>query len=73
MIKNNLGRRIRMLRKSAGYTQEQLAEWSDYSVDFIGLVERGINAPSIEGCQKIADCLGVSMSELFDFSDIDAG
>jgi transcriptional regulator with XRE-family HTH domain len=48
-------------------TQEALAEATDYSVDFIGLVERGINAPSVEGCERIAIALRVSLKELFDF------
>lgn len=67
MIKKRLGARIAILRKQAGYTQEAFAERTDYSVEFISLVERGINAPSIEGCEKIADALQVEIKELFDF------
>jgi transcriptional regulator with XRE-family HTH domain len=46
-------------------TQEQLAEKTGYSVDFIGLVERGINAPTVARLQDIADVLGVEVWELF--------
>jgi len=46
-------------------TQEQLAEKTAYSVDFIGLVERGVNAPAVERLQDIADALGVQVWELF--------
>lgn len=67
MHKKQLGIQIRTLRKQLGYSQEQFAESTDYFVDFISLVERGINAPSIEGCQRIADALQISLSELFDF------
>jgi transcriptional regulator with XRE-family HTH domain len=35
-------------------TQEQLAERSGYSVDFIGLIERGINAPTLDRLEDIA-------------------
>ncbi|MFQ6094469.1 MAG: helix-turn-helix domain-containing protein [bacterium] len=45
-LKINFGRRIRVLRKRIGMTQEQLAEAADISVDFLSLVERGVNAPS---------------------------
>lgn len=48
-------------------SQERLAEASDYSVDFISLVERGINAPSIEGCERLAKALEVKIKDLFDF------
>lgn len=67
MLKKHLGMQIRKLRKEHGYSQEKFAESTDYSVDFISLVERGINTPSIEGCQRIADALQISLSELFDF------
>jgi transcriptional regulator with XRE-family HTH domain len=56
-----------MLRRSKKLTQEKLAEKSGYSVEFISLVERGINAPSVEGCQRIAKALHVSLKELFNF------
>jgi transcriptional regulator with XRE-family HTH domain len=49
-------------------SQESLAERSDYSTDFIGLVERGINAPSVEGCAKVAQALGIEVHLLFQFN-----
>lgn len=67
MIKEKLGKRIAHLRKEAGFTQETLSEETGYSVEFISLVERGINAPSVEGCEKIANALGVRVMDLFDF------
>jgi transcriptional regulator with XRE-family HTH domain len=60
-----LGSRIAQLRRRAGLTQEQLAEKTGYSVDFIGLVERGINAPTVERLQDIADVFGVEVWQLF--------
>jgi transcriptional regulator with XRE-family HTH domain len=60
-----LGKQIAYLRHRAGLTQEELAEKTDYSVDFIGLVERGINAPTVERLQDIADILGVEVWQLF--------
>jgi transcriptional regulator with XRE-family HTH domain len=67
VIKKRLGQRIAALRKGAGLTQEQFAEKTDYSVEFVSFVERGINAPSIEGCARIAKALGISLKDLFDF------
>ncbi|MEE9367865.1 MAG: helix-turn-helix transcriptional regulator [Pontiella sp.] len=67
MIKKRLGQRIATLRKSAGLTQEKFAEKADYSVEFISFVERGIHALSLEGCERIATALGISLKDLFDF------
>ena len=67
MIKKRLGQRIASLRKKAGLTQEKLAEKTDYSVEFISFVERGINAPSVEGCARVAAALRVRVKDLFDF------
>ena len=64
-IVSTLGKRIALFRRNAGMTQEQLAEKTAYSVDFIGLVERGVNAPAVERLQDIADALGVQVWELF--------
>lgn len=68
MIKKQLGQRIASLRKDAGLTQEGLAEKANYSVEFISFVERGINAPSIEGCDRIAKALNLSLKDLFDLA-----
>ncbi len=67
MIKAQLGKQIATLRKRKSLTQEKLAERTGYSVEFISLVERGINAPAIEGCEKIAIALDVKLKKLFDF------
>jgi len=67
VLKKQLGRQIAMLRRSKKLTQENLAEKGGYSVEFISLVERGINAPSVDGCERIAKILRVSIKDLFDF------
>ena len=67
MVKKRLGQKIAGLRQKAKMTQEALAEATNYSLDFISLVERGINAPSVEGCERIAKALRVSLKDLFDF------
>ena len=69
MIEKQLGRRIADLRKAKGYTQQVLAEKCGYSVEFVSLVERGINAPSVAGCAVVARALGVSVAELFTFKE----
>jgi HTH-type transcriptional repressor of puuD len=69
VIEHVLGKRIAALRKSKGLSQEKLAEKSGYSVEFVSLVERGVNAPSVAGLEKIAKALKVSIKDLFNFDE----
>lgn len=67
MLQKDLGQRIAALRKKQGLTQEALAEVLGCSVEFISLVERGVNAPSVAGLQGFADALKVEVRDLFTF------
>lgn len=69
MLKQKLGVRIASLRRSKGLSQEELAEQSSYSTEFISLVERGIHGPSISGLERIAKALNIELKLLFDFND----
>ena len=48
-------------------SQEQFAELLGISVDFLSLIERGINAPSFENLESFSIQLGVPVWELFVF------
>jgi transcriptional regulator with XRE-family HTH domain len=66
MLQQKLGRRIASLRKSRGLTQVQLARQVGCTTDFISLVERGVNVPSVAGLEKFFKGLGVwGVSDLF--------
>lgn len=69
MLQRKLGQRIASLRKGRKLTQEQLAEGVGCSVEFISLVERGVNAPSVAGLEKFARILKVEVRELFTFEE----
>ncbi len=60
-----IGNRIRLVRRQAGLTQAELAEKASLSDNFIGLIERGEGRPTIQVVDRIADALGVHLSELF--------
>lgn len=66
-LRAQFGERLRLLRRQADLSQEELAECADLSLDFISLVERGINAPSFESLEKLAAALSVQVMELFRF------
>lgn len=69
MLQKKLGQRIANLRRARKLTQEQLAEAVGRSVEFISLVERGINAPTIAGLEEFARVLKVEVKELFCFQE----
>ncbi len=69
MLAQLLGRRIATLRKRSGFTQEQFAEAAGYSVEFISLIERGVNSPTIAGIERIAQILKVEPKALFTFDE----
>lgn len=69
MLQRKLGKRIADLRRARKLTQEQLAEAVGCSVEFISLVERGVNAPSVAGLEKFAKVLKVEVKELFTFEE----
>jgi len=69
VLQKKLGQRIAALRKAKKLTQEQLAEALGCSVEFISLVERGVNAPSVAGLEKFANVLKVEVKELFTFEE----
>jgi transcriptional regulator with XRE-family HTH domain len=50
-------------------SQEQFAELLEISVDFLSLIERGINAPSFENLEVFSTQLDIPVHELFVFED----
>jgi len=48
-------------------TQEEFAEMIEVSVDFLSLIERGLNAPSFETLEGISKKLRVPVADLFAF------
>jgi transcriptional regulator with XRE-family HTH domain len=54
-------------------SQEEFAELLGISVDFLSLIERGINAPSFENLDVFSTQLGLRVSELFIFDGPSAG
>ena len=59
-----LGKRIRSLRQSRGWTQEQLAEYADLHVSYIVLLEKGANRATIETLDKLSKAFGLSIADL---------
>ena len=59
-----VGRNLSRLRAAKGWTQEQLAEASGFSQQYLSELERGKRNPTILSLYEIAQALGVSHVEL---------
>lgn len=60
-----IGEAIRAHRKSAGHTQERLAELVGLNPKYIGEIERGEKIVSIEALLRIAKAVKTAMPEFF--------
>lgn len=70
ITQEQLGAKIKHIRKAKKITQEKLAEIIDVDFGYISKLEVGQNFPSIQTLNKIADTLGVDISEFFTYKDI---
>lgn len=59
-----IGKRIRDLRKSKGFSQEEFAEYAGLGRTYIGRVERGEQNISIQNLIQIALTLKVEVGEI---------
>lgn len=59
-----VGRNVLRLRQQKGLTQEQFAERSGFSQQYISGLERGQRNPTIVTLHELAQALGVSHLEL---------
>jgi transcriptional regulator with XRE-family HTH domain len=66
-LRKKFGARLRAIRAQRRMSQERFAETLDISVDFLSLIERGINAPSFDTLEKIAARLKLPVRDLFSF------
>ena len=69
--KETLGKRIAMLRKEKGLTQEQLAEKVGVSAQAVSKWENDVSCPDITLLPLLADLLGVTVDELLGVKPIE--
>ena len=68
-LRKQFGEQLHRIRLERKLTQEAFAELLGISVDFLSLIERGINAPSFEKLEQISDRLGLPVALLFVFPE----
>ncbi|QKY92180.1 MULTISPECIES: helix-turn-helix domain-containing protein [Acinetobacter] len=61
----SLGSKIKILRKSRGVSQEDLAKQSEITRTYLTQIENGKVNPSIGKIKKISENLNISLCEMF--------
>ena len=64
-----VGRNVKRVRQEKGLTQEQLAELSGFSQQYISGLEQGQRNPTVVSLYELATALGVSHMELVRSAD----
>jgi transcriptional regulator with XRE-family HTH domain len=63
-LSQRMGGSIRRLRKARGWSQAELAERVEVSLDYVSLLERGQRAPALGVLVQIAEIFRVSVDEV---------
>jgi transcriptional regulator with XRE-family HTH domain len=61
------GSRLREMRITKGFSQEQLANNADVPISQVGRIERGETNPTISTIYALASALSTTMAELMSF------
>ena len=69
-LKRKFGLRVRSIRAGRDLTQEELAEKTGFSPEYVSQIERGKASPSFRAVSKIALAFEVEPRSLFDFSEL---
>jgi len=65
------GERLRAIRKAKGWSQGQLADKSNLSVEGISNLERGLNYPSYNTLERFSAALGLPIKDFFEYEIAD--
>ena len=65
-ILERFGKRVRELRIECGWSQEQFAHQCGLDRTYVGGIERGERNIALRNIEKIAETLGLTLSELME-------
>ena len=60
------GDRVRVLRKDAGWSQEEFADQCDLDRTYVGGIERGERNVGMRNIEKIAKALGLTIAQMME-------
>lgn len=64
-LRRTVARNLRRLRQKRGLSQEDLADRAGLNRNYVGMIEREENAPTVDALEQIAKALDINAVELF--------
>jgi transcriptional regulator with XRE-family HTH domain len=64
-LRRLVAKNVRRLRKQNGLSQEELADRAGLNRNYIGMIEREENAPTVDALEQISEALGIEPIALF--------
>ena len=63
-LRRTVARNLRRLRQKHGLSQEELADRAGLNRNYVGMIEREENAPTVDALEQIAKALDINAAEL---------
>ena len=64
-LRRTVARNLRRLRQKHGLSQEELADRAGLNRNYVGMIEREENAPTVDALEQLAKALDINAVELF--------
>ncbi|KRR25266.1 XRE family transcriptional regulator [Bradyrhizobium lablabi] len=58
-LRRLVAKNLRRLRKEGGLSQEELADRAGLNRNYIGMIEREENSPTVDALEQISNALGI--------------
>ena len=71
-LRRRVAQNLRRLRIESGLSQEDLADRAGLNRNYIGMVEREENSPTVDTLEALADALEIDAAEFFRTDDASA-
>jgi transcriptional regulator with XRE-family HTH domain len=65
-LRKSLGERVRQLRRNSGVSQEDFADQCGFARSYMSRIERGASNLSLDGIERLAAALDITVGELFE-------
>ena len=63
-LRRTVARSLRRLRQKRGLSQEELADRAGLNRNYVGMIEREENAPTVDALELLAKALDINAAEL---------
>jgi transcriptional regulator with XRE-family HTH domain len=64
-LRHTVARNLRRLRQGKGLSQEELADQAGLNRNYVGMIEREENSPTVDALEQLSDALNVDPASFF--------